>query len=248
MVVLWNQSKNGTNYYVSRAGNSIRLYRNKVLHSQWNPRNPIKGHIWELFLLSSLPSYDQIKHVLVLGAGGGAVVNLVHYLFKYAKVDAIDLDDQHLYVANTYFKIDPDRCRLIHDDAVKWVRRQQSNQYDLIVEDLFTEKEGVPHRAVEASPAWIKTLLGLLTKQGSLVMNFADQQEWNITKEQLTDKKIHLLYRAAIAQHKSCDNRIIYLAKHELSAGKIKNQLQNETAEHFLKCWRAGIFSYRSLW
>lgn len=248
MAVLWKQSKNGTSYHVSRAGNSIRLYRNKVLHSQWNPCNPIKGHIWELFLLSSLPRRDQIKRVLVLGAGGGAVVNLVHHLFKYAKVDAIDLDHQHLYVAKKFFKIDLQRCRLVHEDATKWVSRQKSNQYDLIVEDLFAEQGGVPHRAVDASSAWVTTLLRLLRKQGSLVMNFADQQEWKKTKNQLIENNIHLMYRAAVAQYKACDNRILYFSEDDLSASIIKKQLQYEMGEHFLKCWQAGVFTYRSLW
>lgn len=248
MALLWEQYKDETYYHVSRAGNSIRLYRNKVLHSQWNPYNPVKGHIWELFLLSSLSKCDEIKRVLVLGAGGGAVINLVHYLFKHAKVDAIDLDNQHLYVAKKYFKIDSARCTLVQDDATKWVSRQKSNQYDLIIEDLFAEQGGVPYRAVEASSKWIKTLLGLLRKQGSLVINFADHQEWKKTKDQLIDKNIHLNYHAAIAQHKSCDNRIIYLSKCNLTTSKIKKDLQYKTGEHFLKCWQAGVYTYRSLW
>ncbi len=74
MALIWQKQNHATDYRVVRAGASIRLYRNGVLHSQWNPRQPVKGNLWELFLLSSLGNEGALKRALVLGLGGGAVV------------------------------------------------------------------------------------------------------------------------------------------------------------------------------
>lgn len=248
MAVLWSQQNEETHYRVTRAGNSLRLYRNRVLHSQWNPRDPIKGHIWELFLLSSFVCKEDIKRVLVLGAGGGAVINLVHHFFINAFVDAVDLDKQHLYVAKNYFKVDLKKCCLIGADAKVWINEHKIDKYDLIIEDLFAEKDGIPYRAVEADHVWIKKLLALLNKQGSLIMNFADQSEWKLSRDQLMAKNIHLTYSASISQNKNCDNRIVYFSKRNLSAGTVKKSLQNIISNRFLKYWQAGQFTYRSLW
>lgn len=248
MAVLWSKNDNGTNYRVTRAGNTVRLYRNGVLHSQWNPLNPIKGHIWELFLLSSLARNEQVRRVLVLGVGGGAVINLVHHFFGNAYVEAVDLDDQHLSVAKKHFKIDLKRCRLVLDDAKDWALRQASDQYDLVIDDLFAEKKGIPYRAVKADYAWIDSLLLLLQKTGTLVMNFADKNEWNKSKEKLINKPIHQKYHAGVIQHKNCDNNIIHLSREKLTAEMLRDKLNIDNGYSYLKCWQAGYFSYRSLW
>ena len=121
MAVIWEKNQGETNYKVTRAGSAIRLYRNNVLHSQWNPRKPISGKLWDLFLLSSFED-RKLSRVLVLGAGGGAIVNLIHHYFPKAHVDAIDLDKVHLYVAKKYFKVSNKYCNIVHMEAQRWLK------------------------------------------------------------------------------------------------------------------------------
>jgi len=60
---------------VRSAGYSLRLYTDGVFHTQYNPGNPLTGHIWDLLML---PAFfyepDTIKRVLVLGVGGVASI------------------------------------------------------------------------------------------------------------------------------------------------------------------------------
>ena len=41
MAILWQQTIDGNHYEVRTAGGSVRLYRNGVNHSQWNPKRPL---------------------------------------------------------------------------------------------------------------------------------------------------------------------------------------------------------------
>ena len=189
MSFLWSKKVDQIQYRVTQAGHSLRLYRNGVLHSQWNPAHAVRGSLWDLFLLTSFNPRHDVRRVLVLGAGGGAVINLVHHFFPESQIDAIDSDSTHLYVAKKFFKVDVERCSLIQADASSWLEEKSGREYDLIIDDIFSEVNRVPFRSVSAESGWVKRLLRLLTKDGVLVMNFADQKEWRNCRESLAVEK-----------------------------------------------------------
>ena len=47
----------------------------------------------------------------------------------------------------------------------------------MIIDDVFTERDGEPERAVAASGRWFETLLRHLDRAGVLVMNFVSRTE-----------------------------------------------------------------------
>ena len=70
MAIVWSRSAGGNQYEVRSAGQSIRLYKNGVFHSQWNPNRPLAGGVWDLLFIPALFADRQISRVLVLGVGG----------------------------------------------------------------------------------------------------------------------------------------------------------------------------------
>ncbi len=164
MTVIWKKTKGETKYKVTQAGGAIRLYRNKVLHSQWNSSKPVSGKLWDLFLLSSFTG-KPITRVLVLGAGGGAAINLVHHFFPKCYVDVIDMDKTHLSIARKFFKVSEKYCKLIHDDVENWLKENRNNKYDLIINDVFFESDSIPYRSIQAKELWVEDLLGRLNKR-----------------------------------------------------------------------------------
>ena len=74
MALVWEKRVGHNHYQVRTHGATVRLYSNGVFHSQWNPRDPLKGSLWELLLLPAffLP-HGQVQRVLLLGVGGGAL-------------------------------------------------------------------------------------------------------------------------------------------------------------------------------
>ena len=72
MATIWEQNIEGKLYEVRTAGASVRLYRNGVNHSQWNPNRPLTGSIWDLITLPTLYRPTRtIDDVLILGFGRG---------------------------------------------------------------------------------------------------------------------------------------------------------------------------------
>jgi spermidine synthase len=173
LAVIWTKSTQEARFEVRRAGNSVRLYRNGVFHSQFNARNPISANPWSLFLL---PAYfrpaDTIRRVLVLGVGGGAVIRLLRQCFQPERLIGVELDPIHISIARRFFGVTPRVAELVHADAADWLRGYKGPKFDLILDDLFGELDGDPVRAVESNRSWLSTLSKHLSTDGVLMMNF----------------------------------------------------------------------------
>ena len=245
MALIWRKQEHDTDYRVVKAGESIRLYRNGVLHSQWNSNNPVRGNLWELFLLTVVGRTEELRRVLVLGVGGGAVINLIHHFFPNAEVDAIELDATHIKIAKKYFHLDLKKCNLINANAIDWVKTSKADAYDLIIDDVFHETAQVPFRSIQISGTWIKLLLSKLNHHGTLVINFADKNEWNDCRLQRAVQKKLKNYQVGVAINKKCENRIVHIARQPLSASSVKKSLQSGSCTPYLRVWSKGEFSYR---
>ena len=243
MAVLWEKQVADTSYKVTQAGHSIRLYRNKVLHSQWNEKDPVKGYIWELFLLATLTLNTKVSRVLVLGVGGGAVIRLIHFYFPEARIDAIDLDRVHLGIAKKFFKVKDHYCELVCADAKDWLKSNHKIEYDLIIDDVFNEQAGVPARAISVDNYWIRLLLNKLALDGCLVINFADIVEWRTSQKKIENSLAG--FSAISARHIECDNRIIYFSRNSELFKTIKNALKQGLLTAYSKHWHKRIFYLR---
>ncbi|MEJ2060857.1 MAG: class I SAM-dependent methyltransferase, partial [Gammaproteobacteria bacterium] len=100
MAVLWEKRSGGRHYEVRGAGATRRLYTDGVFHSQFSPRRPLTGSIWDLLLL---PAYfhdpSDIRRVLVLGVGGGTVIRQFQHFIAPECIEGVELNPVHLTVA-----------------------------------------------------------------------------------------------------------------------------------------------------
>jgi len=173
MAVIWQKNVDGVVHQVRSAGATRRLYTDGVFHSQYNPRYPVGGHIWDLLMLPAFfVEHSSIRRILVLGAGGGAVMQQLYYFLSPEIIVGIDRNPEHLYVARQYFGITGKPFQLIELDAESWAYDYNGEPFDLVIDDLYGEHEGEPHRAIELNPAWFKKLHSLLSNSGLLVVNF----------------------------------------------------------------------------
>ncbi|SDK24607.1 spermidine synthase [Microbulbifer yueqingensis] len=179
MGLVWERCVGGRRYQVRRHGASVRLYTDGVFHSQWNSRDPLRGSLWELLLLPAFfRDSSEIRRVLVLGVGGGAVIRLLQRYVGPEQITGVDLDPVHLEVARSHFGAGG--AGLVCEDAAAFVSRALQNgagDYDLIVDDLFGEVGGEAQRTVSASPDWCRQLLRLLSPRGLVVANFGSRRE-----------------------------------------------------------------------
>ena len=188
MAVLFDKKVSGHHYQVRNAGQSIRLYSNGVLHSQYNPRQPINGAIWDLLLLPGFLLSTPPKSILLLGLGGGTLVHLIRLFFPTAHMTCIELDKQHISIAKKWFKLPKKNVTLIEGDAYEYMQNTKET-FDWIVDDVFQHINGEPERGTD-----ITSLLGLykqsLKENSLLTLNVigADQKrEFNSIKGEFSD-------------------------------------------------------------
>lgn len=178
MAVIWRQQTDSGLYEVRVAGNSRRLYKNGVFHSQWNNTRPLSNGVWDLLFLPALFNEPQtIERILVLGVGGGAVINTFTTLLQPQQIVGVELDPVHIKIARQHFLL-PDAPVTLHQaDALEWMRNYRGDGFDVVIEDLFTEEAGEPVKVVAASQGWFRKLRKLLRPGGVLVVNFEGPEQ-----------------------------------------------------------------------
>ena len=178
MALIWTKKVSGVCYEVRSAGKSIRLYTDGVFHSQYNSRQILTGHVWDLLMIPAffLPEHS-VKRVLVLGVGGGAVLHMLRYFISPDNITGVELNPVHLQVARRFFDLKHTSIKLIEADAICWLKDYQGEKFDIIIDDLFTEKDGEPVPVANANRAWFLSMLKHLTKQGLIVRNFISKDD-----------------------------------------------------------------------
>ncbi|MFT5082696.1 MAG: hypothetical protein ACI9Y1_000723 [Lentisphaeria bacterium] len=256
MAVVWLKHHDGVRYEVRTAGQSVRLYTDGVFHSQWNPLRPLGGNLWDLLFLPALlhPNHTNLNRVLVLGVGGGAVINALNYYLSPKKVIGVDLDKTHLYIADKYFGVTCKNTSLVCTNAVAYIEQANGKELpkeDIIIEDLFSGAKDDPScatRSVEVNDKWMTLLSERLGRDGILVINFENLKQLTSTlgkrslggitlKESALDEtSFQHIYALTLPRY---ENAVAVCLKYE--HGELKESLKNRLKEALLSvCGAAG--------
>ncbi|MEM7315318.1 MAG: class I SAM-dependent methyltransferase [Planctomycetota bacterium] len=178
MSVIWQHSINGRNYEVRTAGNSVRLYTNRVFHSQWNSSRPLTNSVWDCLTLPGffLPP-GKPKRVLLMGVGGGAAIRQLQMFFNPDSIVGVELDPVHIEVATHWFGVEGSNVELIEGDAIAWLKSYDGPPFDIVIDDLFGDDDGEAHRALPVDDEWAQHLLKATHKDGLIVVNYEDRTE-----------------------------------------------------------------------
>jgi len=155
LAIVWQKNLKGTSYEIRKAGNTTRLYTDGVFHSQFNPDNPITRSVWDLLML---PAFfyvkGSIKRVLVLGVGGGSVIQLLHKHVQPEEIIGIELNPVHISVAKRFFGVNNKMAKLYAADAISWMEKYKGPPFDMIIDDLFGEVDGEGVRPIPLNAKW----------------------------------------------------------------------------------------------
>lgn len=177
MAELWKRNIEGNLYEVRSAGATLRLYRNGVHHSQYNPNRPLGGCIWDLLALPALFRPEQVRSALILGFGAGAAGRLLRELVAPDQVVGVELDEIHLSIADGFEC--SEGCELVAGDAVEWVQDgAEGGRFDFILDDLYGEEgDGMPVRYAPLDLDWCRHLAELVNPGGMLVFNLIEPEK-----------------------------------------------------------------------
>ena len=240
MAVLWSYSDGGNHYEVRSAGATLRLYRNGVNHSQWNPNRPLGGSIWDLITLPALQRpVGSVRDALVLGFGAGTVGRQLRELAGVAHLVGIELDPMHLSVADGFFECS-EGCELVAGDAVEWVREAaEAATYDLVIDDLFGEEDGLPCRCAPMDIDWRRKLAALLRPGGLLVFNLIEPEKVPAMLP-LRDALLRKRLPHAIVYHMDgYENRALALSDRPFNEGAIEVALKR-ICKRYPRCRGVG--------
>lgn len=116
----------------------------------------------------------NVKHVLLLGLGGGSVIETLRCDFQCnAFVTAIELDHKIIEIAKTEFgwANDPN-LTMVCEDAYTFVKGHK-DLYDLVIVDLFIDTK-VPDKFLE--PVFWEDVIKVLSIGGTLLFNASMEQ------------------------------------------------------------------------
>jgi hypothetical protein len=224
MAVLWSKQVGDTRYEVRSAGRTRRLYTNGILHTQYNPARRLTGNLWDLLLLGAF-FHDPggARRVLVLGVGGGAVIRQLQHFVAPDHITAVELNAVHLYVAQRFFGVRRSgRLALVEADARDWLDGYRGPAFDLVIDDLFTDRGGVADRAVPADAGWLRRLGSALAPQGTLVMNFAGNAQLGAAVP-LSESDYRAVFRLSTPQN---ENAVGVFLRRASSSPALRRRLQ----------------------
>ena len=228
MAIIWSESIDGNHYEVRTAGASLRLYRNGVHHSQFNPDRPLSGGIWDLLTVTALYRRpESVQRALILGFGAGAAGRLLMELVQPEQIVGIDLDPIHLSVADSFFECSHG-CELLAADAIEWVQAtsDQNDQYDWILDDLYGEEDGLPVRCGPKSTDWFRRLASRVKPDGMLVINLVEPGDVR-SLPILTDPQLQSQFPYVIQLSMSAyDNRVLALSALPFSKPQFESRLE----------------------
>ena len=239
MAIVWSQTIESNHYEVRSAGATLRLYRNGVNHSQWNPNRPLAGCIWDLIALPALycPK-GSIESVLMLGFGAGTVARKLRELVEPKQIVGIELDPIHLSIAEGFFDCG-EGCELVAADAVEWVREEGAESdpvtFDMIIDDLYAEEAEMAVRCAPLDLEWCRNLAKLVNPGGLLVFNLIEPRKVPHLPL-LTDATLRAQFPyAKLFRMDGYENRIVAFSGTPLERRNYKDQLR-EAYRRFPRC------------
>lgn len=134
--------------------------------------------MWKKVVEEVSKERKDIKKCLVLGVGGGTVIELLMKRYPTMSLTGIEIDPVMLEIATKYFVLKERRdVHLLQEDAVSYITRLKADHmYDLIVVDLYIGKLNPDATRQEEFLLQIKRLLA----PESIVLynaHFQDEEE-----------------------------------------------------------------------
>ncbi len=129
--------------------------------------------------------FKKINSVLLLGLGGGSIVFSLRNKFKYEeRITAVEFDEKMIEIAEKEFLVvQNSNLKIVHDDAFNFVK-ENTEQYDLIVVDLFVDQK-VPKQFY--SEDFCNYLYQRMSNKGSFLFNLGMNNHDDISKNEVQE-------------------------------------------------------------
>lgn len=150
---------------------------------------------------------SKVHSVLLLGLGGGSVIQTLRKDFNYQEhITAIEIDPVIIQIAKDEFQLqNNEQLEIICTDAIEYIEKTQAT-FDLIIIDLFIDIH-VPKQFLEL-PFW-ETLLKRKSTSGIILFNASLESSMSVPLETVIDYLKSHVYKVAVFDKVNNTNRVI---------------------------------------
>lgn len=151
-------------------GEHQELLVDGVAYSSFHPDRPWSGYVWDALAAALLLSAAPAPQVLLLGCGGGTVLQLAGRIRPEARITAVELDPRVLRFARRKFSLGDWGAEIVEGDGVEYLARSR-RRFDLIMDDMYGPGPQGLVRPVADEEAHLRRLAARLSPTGIAVTN-----------------------------------------------------------------------------
>ena len=189
--------------------NFVRDNGQEQVETVWDTKQPFDLVTqYSRLMFASYFFVPQQKQVLIIGLGGGAMVHFYEHYDPEVKVDAVEIDEKVVQLADKYFDVRTQKnTNIITDDAFKYLKSDKTH-YDVIYMDAFLkpseQTDSTGHPLNLKTIAFYKGLREHLAPDGIVVINLNTHLH---TSDDLAT--IHIAYPQVYSFRASTPNMIV---------------------------------------
>lgn len=133
-------------------------------------------HVYLIMGILILENEEKLEN-LVIGLGGGGLLNFIYHHLKELKMAVVEIDPEIVEVAKKYFDLveDDNRLKVIVDDGLKFLKTKRNSHYHSITFDCDSKDQSLgiscpPKEFIEKDI--LKAVEKSLAPDGIFVLNF----------------------------------------------------------------------------
>ncbi len=148
----------------------VKFWNNYSIHvAGLSQSGSLVKNLWESGLKELQTTNYPLRTCLVLGVGGGTIIQLINKYYPHAKITGIEIDPLMTKLGQKYFNLDNAKnVNIIISDVINWVKKNNTKKFDLILIDLYIGKN-IPPQLTHKS--FIKDLKNILNTNGVVIIN-----------------------------------------------------------------------------
>jgi spermidine synthase len=176
--------------------------------------------VWDYFSVGPVLA-DSPKEMLILGLGGGTIVNQFLGLFN-AHIDVVENSRKVVELATEHFNVrESGRLKIIEGDALEYLR-DAKKIYDVIVVDVF-EGDAIPEKFTEQS--FMELASNHLSENGVIVVNTIATDVLLLTSDLMLENARSFFPSVHILDEEG--NRLIIALKFKADYSKILERIDS---------------------
>ena len=160
-------------------------------------------------MMTTLFLKDNPKRILIIGLGGGSMVNALNILVPNATIDIVEINPALPSIAQKYFNLKVDgNNKIIIKDGVEFVKNAPEKEYEIVLIDAF-DKDYIPPALL--SDEFMQNIKKVMKENGAVAINTFIESKYQDLESNLFKNNFGSYYNLCVGA-----NRVVLATKGEM--------------------------------